>query len=429
MSDAVAQDAGGEAAARERVPWRAWWGLGVLTSVGMLAQMDRIGLAILMQPIKTELHLSDQQLGLLSGLAFALFYATLGLPLARYADRGNRTRLLAACLVIWTVMTSLCGLARNFPQLFAARMGVGVGEAGCQPASHSLIGDWFPRTRRTVAIAIYQCGGAIGISVGTFVVGVLGQQLGWRACLQLIGLAGLPFALLILLTVREPPRPKLKEVAVGEPTRAALSALRRRPAYIHLVLALSLSALTNFGLGQWIPAFMMRSYGLSMAEVGAWAGLAAAVGAVFGLMGGGLSATLLTRRDRRWELWLPAIAMGSAFPFALLIVATPYFWVTLVGKTLLGFLSSIASGVAIAAVQSFAESNRRATAVALVLFLQSILGHGLGPYLIGLGSDLLQPQFGVESLRYAMLLAAFGLLWSMLHYLLAARRSEQDRVD
>jgi predicted MFS family arabinose efflux permease len=257
----------------------------------------------------------------------------------------------------------------------------------------------------------------------------LGQHLGWRACLQLIGLAGIPFALLILLTVREPPRLQHKQAVVGEPTRAALGALRRRPAYIHLVLALSLSALTNFGLGQWIPTFMMRSYGLSMAEVGAYAGLAAAVGSVLGLLGGGLSATWLGRRDRRWELWIPAIAMGSAFPFALLIVATPFFWVTLVGKTLLGFLSSISAGVAIAAVQSFAESNRRATAVALVLFLQSILGHGLGPYLIGLASDLLQPQFGIESLRYAMLFAAFGLLWSMLHFLLAARRSEHDRVD
>jgi MFS family permease len=429
MTEAVAQGGVGGATTQERVPWRAWWGLGVLTTIGMFAQMDRIALAILLQPIKAELHLSDTQLGLLSGLAFALFYATLGLPLARYADRGARTKLLAACLAIWTVMTTLCGFARNFPQLFIARMGVGVGEAGCLPTSHSLIGDWFPRARRTMAIAIFQCGGAVGISVGTFIVGMLAQTLGWRACLQLVGLAGVPFAILVLFTVREPQRPRLKAAEAGEATRQAVGALLNRPAYVHLMLAYSIAAIPNMGLGQWIPTFLMRSFGFTMMQVGTWAGLATAVGSIFGLLGGGLAAHWLARRDRRWELWIPALAIGASFPVASLMVLSPWVGLTLTLKVLNATLSSIASGVAIAAVQSFVEPHRRATAVSLVIFLHSILGLGLGPYLIGLASDLLAPQFGVESLRYGMQMVVMLQLWSVAHFVMAARRSHQDRVD
>jgi MFS family permease len=410
------------------VPWRAWYGLAVLTAINSLAQMDRIALAVLLQPIKSELHLSDQQLGLLSGLAFALLYAALGLPLARYADRASRTRLLSACLALWTVMTTLSGFARTFPQLFLARVGVGIGEAGSLPASYSLIADTFPRTRRTLTIAIFQCGGTIGISVGTFIVGVFGHYLGWRACLQLIGLAGLPFALLVLFTVPESLRPQRKE-AGNEPIRRVFGALLGRRAFLHIMIAYTLAGITSLGIGQWNPSYLMRSFGLSMAQVGAWAGLATAVGSILGLLAGGYVATWAARRDTRWELWIPAIATLFAFPCAVLLALSPVVWMALTFKIVMAVGSSVASGVAIAALQAFVEPHRRATAVSLVLFFHSALGLGFGPYIIGLASDLLAPAFGTESLRYGILIASLFLPWAAFHYLLAARRSLQDSVN
>jgi len=413
--------------ASPRVRWTAWYGLAVLTAISVFAQMDRISLAILLQPIKLELHLNDQQLGLLTGLAFALFYATLGLPLARYADRSTRTRLLSVCLGLWTLMTTLSGFTRSFPQLFLARVGVGVGEAGCTPASFSLIGDLFPRNRRTLAISIFQCGGAVGISVGTFLVGMLGHYLGWRVCLQLIGLAGLPIALLVRFTVPEPARPA-PTADSGESAARALGALGRRPAFVHLALAYGLSAICITGIGQWSAAFLMRSFNLSMAQVGIWAGLAIAAGSILGLLSAGFLANWLARRDTRWELWIPAISTMVSIPLTLMMALSPTAWMALACNIALAITSSVTAVAAMAAVQSFAEPHRRATAVALVIFLYSVLGLGLGPYIIGLASDLLTPTFGRESLRYGLVAVSLFLPWAAAHYVLAARRSLKDVV-
>ena len=300
--------------ATPKIPLTAWYGLAVLTAINMFAQMDRIALAILLQPIKLELHLNDQELGLLTGLAFALFYAVLGLPLARRADTGSRTRLLSACLGLWTLMTTFSGFARSFPQLFLARVGVGVGEAGCLPASFSLIGDMFPRARRTLTIAIFQCGGTAGISVGTFIVGMLAHYMGWRACLQVIGLAGLPFALLVFFTVPEPARPQSHE-AGKEPARQALGALWRRPAFVNLAIAYGLAAVANMGIGQWNPTFLIRVFGFSMAQIGVWAGLATALGSALGLLAGGVAASWLGPRDGRWSFGCRPSPRGSPFPW------------------------------------------------------------------------------------------------------------------
>ncbi len=410
------------------VHWTTWYGLAVLTAINLFAQMDRIALAILLQPIKAELHLSDQQLGLLSGLAFALFYALLGLPLARIADRASRTRLLSICLTLWTITTSLTGYSRTFSQLFVTRVGVGIGEAGCLPAAYSLIADTFPRARRTLATAIFQCGGTIGISVGTFIVGLLGHYLGWRACLQLIGLAGLPIALLIYFTVPEPARPN-PGASTGEPVRQVLTVLWNRPAIVHFTIAYSLAGISAMGIGQWHPTFLMRSFGLSMAQVGAWQGLATAVGSILGMLAGGMAATWLSRRDTRWELWIPAIATLFTFPCAILLALSPTAWMAITCKVVMAVGSSVAAGVAIAALQAFVESHRRATAISIVIFLHSLIGLSLGPYIVGLVSDLVMPTFGKESLRYGILSAAVFLPWAAYHYFRASRWSVQNTVS
>jgi len=413
---------------RRAIPLASWWALAVLSMINLFGYMDRMALAILVEPIKAEFGASDQQMGLLVGLAFTLFYSTLGIPLARMADRVSRLRLLSACLFVWSAMTMVSGLAKNFPQLFLARAGVGVGEAGCTPPAHSLIADYFPREKRSLAITIFQTGAAIGGAIGMFVVGLLGQQLGWRASLQIIGAAGIPLAALALFTLREPVRPVL---ASGDKETAwqAIGALARRPAYVHLVIAYALATICNAGVTQWYPAFLMRSFGMTMAEVGGWIGLSSLAGSGLGLLSGGVLATWLAPRDSRWELWIPAIAFALCVPVLATSFLSPSPMLALLAKTLGIYLSALASGVALAAIQSFAEPHRRATAVAIFLFFSSMLGSGVGAYVIGLISDLLVPYAGIESLRYALLSTCAMAAWSILHFYLSSRRSLVDRVN
>jgi predicted MFS family arabinose efflux permease len=413
--------------ARPRVPLASWYVLGVLTCVAFFAYMDRIALAILVEPIKADLHLSDGQFGLLSGLAFAIFYATLGVPVARLADRASRVKVLSASLVIWSAMTALSGLARSFPQLFLARVGVGVGEAGCVPSAHSILGDHFPGERRALAISIFQCGAVAGLSGGLILISHLAETIGWRMSLQIIGLAGVPMSFLIMFTVREPPRPHLTGGG-QEPAWAALGALLRRPALVHLMIAYALSAVGTLGVGQWVPAYLMRSFGLTMSDVGIWAGASSLVSGVLGLLTGGLVAGRLVPRDPRWEIGIPGLAFGISTPLYAFAFLAPSPALAVASFTLGSYLSAVGGGVALSAVQTFAEPHRRATAVSLVLFLSALLGQGLGPYLVGLGSDLLEPAFGRESLRYAMLLTSVILAWSAIHYALAVRTMLRDRV-
>lgn len=406
----------------------AWYALAILTLVSFFNYMDRMVLAVLLEPIKAELGLSDGQLGLLSGLAFAALYATLGIPLARLADRTSRVKLLAACLTIWSLMTAATGLSRNFLELFLARMGVGVGEAGCVPAAHSLIGDHFPPERRAFGISVFQAGGLAGLSVGLMLTGVLADQLGWRTALWVVGLSGVPLALLVLFTVREPARRGHVATASGEPALAAIRGLLARPALRHLIIALSIGAFGTYGITQWLPAFFIRSHGLTLTEIGVWSGTASAIGGILGVMCGGLGATKLIPRDARWELWLPAIAYGGSAPLYALVFLSPTPLIAISIKVFATFLAASGGGVALSAIQSFAEPNRRATAISLVLFLSSLLGLGLGPWLVGVTSDVLAPTMGKESLRYALLISTAALVWAGLHFYLSARRAERDRV-
>ncbi len=413
---------------RPSVSLTSWYVLALLFGANLFAALDRMALSLLQEQIKVELHLTDQQLGLLLGLAFALFYSTLAIPLARIADRSSRTRLLAICLALWSLMTAASGMARNFSQLFILRMGVGVGEAGCLPAAQSLIGEMFPRERRAIAVSIFQSGAVVGGSAGLLIVGMLGQQYGWRVSLQAIAISGLPLAFLLALTVRDP-RSAQTARETREPTRRALAVLLRRRSFVHLLLGYSLGTVCTTGVMQWLPSYLMRSFNMSMVEVGAWSGLALLVGAVSGLLLGGFLVTWLSARDRRWELWLPAVTMAMSLPVFILMFLSRTAWTVLVLKTFSQFLGSISGGVAIATVQSFAEPHRRATAIALVLFATALLGQGLGPFLIGTVSDLLAPTYGRESLRYALFISCIMLAWAIVHYALAARTSEADRVN
>jgi len=427
MTDAASTNSAPPSSTLAR-PWTIYYALGVLTLVSFFNYMDRMVLAVLLEPIKAELHLTDAQLGLLSGLAFAVLYAILGIPLARLADRASRVKLLAACLLLWSAMTAATGFAKTFPQLFLARMGVGVGEAGCVPAAHSLIGDYFPPEKRALGISLFQAGGIAGLSVGLLITGVLADHFGWRAALMLVGLSGVPLAILVFFTLREPPRRGHAHTQTDEPTVVAIAALLRRPALRHLVMALSIGAFGTYGMTQWLPAFFIRSYGLSLTQIGLWSGTAAGIGGILGVMFGGLVAARLVPRDPRWELWLPAIAYAGSAPLYALVFLSPSPAMAIILQVFATFLVASGGGVALSAIQSFAEPNRRATAIAMVLFLSSLLGLGLGPLLVGHASDALAPHFGKESLRYALLMSTVALLWAGLQFYLSSRRASEDRV-
>jgi MFS family permease len=234
--------------------------------------------------------------------------------------------------------------------------------------------------------------------------------------------------LLVLFTVREPARRGHVATASGEPALAAIRGLLARPALRHLIIALSIGAFGTYGITQWLPAFFIRSHGLTLTEIGVWSGTASAIGGILGVMCGGLGATKLIPRDARWELWLPAIAYGGSAPLYALVFLSPTPLIAISIKVFATFLAASGGGVALSAIQSFAEPNRRATAISLVLFLSSLLGLGLGPWLVGVTSDALAPTMGRESLRYALLISTAALVWAGLHFYLSARRAERDRV-
>jgi predicted MFS family arabinose efflux permease len=405
-----------------------WYALAILGAINCFAYMDRIGLSILIELIKHDLHLTDEQLGLVSGLAFALFNVLLGIPLAWVADRYSRVKLISICLAMWSAMTALSGMAQNYAQLFLARVGVGIGEAGCHPPAHSLIGDFFPREKRALGIGLFNAGAAVGVAGGMALIGALGEQLGWRAAMQIVGLMGLPLALLTYFSLKEPPRPALHKESIESPLRS-VGSLLRRSSFTHLVLALSIALIGTQGFSVWAPAFLMRSFRMGMVEVGAWIGGITAAFAVFGTIFGGWLASRLFPRDARWELWLPATMVAICVPLFFMMVLSPKAWIVLLLKAFNTFFGAIGSSVAMAAVQSFAEPHRRATAVAIALLLTSLLGTGAGPYLIGLASTALEPTFGQESLRYALLVTPVMLIWSVVHYVFAIRHALRDRVN
>lgn len=398
---------------------QTWYGLALLSLVSLFNYLDRLVIAVMIEPMKRDLGLSDTHLGVVSGLAFAMLYASCGIPLARWADRGSRKWLLALCLAVWSAMTALTGLARNFVELFAARMAVGVGEAGCVPAAHSMIGDMVPPERRAFAVGIFQAGGLVGLSIGLAIAGIMTEHYGWRATLLAIGLAGLPLALLIALTLPEPIRSGSPERA--EKTVTVLRVLVAHRPLVHLIMGLSIGAFATYGMAQWLPAFFIRCHGASVTQVGIYGALFGGASGVLGTLAGGAAMLRLRPLDTRWELWLPAFCYAFAVP-----TYAGSFWasdldVALAIQFVAVFLAAGGGAVALAAIQTFAEPSRRATAVAVMMFLSSLIGLGLGPAFVGATSDYFAASFGTDSLRYALILSTAFLGWAALHFVAAAR--------
>ena len=394
--------------------------------------VDRSILAILLEPIKLELELNDTQLGLLGGLAFALFYTTLGIPIAALADRWSRVKILSIAMIVWSGMTAVCGLAQNFWMLLLARIGVGVGEAGASPPSHSLISDYFPIETRATALSIYALGIPFGSMVGNFVGGWGAEALGWRHTFVLVGLPGIFVALLILFTLREPPRGMAdRHVKVDDApapgVKEVISRLWQRVSFRHIAFAAGLHAFVGYGAGTWNAPFLIRSHDMPITEVGSWLALISGIGAIGTFLGGYLSDKLSERfDDRRWYMWIPGLSTIIMVPFQ--FVAYLYGGILAVIPSLMvvSILGGMYLGPSFAMTQALVSLRMRAVASAILLFMLNIIGMGMGPYLVDVASDLLAADMGIQSLRYALCLAVLVNVWAAFHYFIGARSLRGD---
>ncbi len=407
------------------------YALGLLLVVYIFNFVDRSILSILLESIKEEFQLSDTQLGLLSGPAFAIFYTFFGLPIARWSDRGKRTSIIAVAVLVWSVMTAATGFAQNFAHLLLARIGVGIGEAGCSPPAHSLLSDYFPASRRATVLAIYSLGIPIGGGIGFLAGGWLEEFFDWRTAFIVVGLPGVFLALLVHRTLAEPERGRFDAPTQVDTPHPSIGQVLRFMAglksFRHLAIAAALHAFYGYGAGAFVAAFFRRSHGMEPGELGTWFGIIAFTAGTAGTFLGGFLADRFAQRDQRWYMWLPALATMAFIPFAFLLYLSPNPYLGLALYFPGSILGGMYLGPTFAMTQSLVPASMRATAAAILLFTINIIGLGLGPQGVGILSDLLAPRFGNESLRYALLtiIVSFAA-WSVLHYVLAARTLRAD---
>lgn len=403
--------------------------LFVLTGVYAFNFIDRQILVILQEPIKAELGLSDTQLGLLTGLAFALLYVTLGLPIARYADKNNRKNIVSISLMVWSAMTALSGLAQNFIQLLLARVGVGVGEAGGSPPSHSIISDYFEPEKRATALSIYSSGVYIGIFLGFVVGGIIAQNYGWRVALYSLGIPGILYALLVWITVKEPIKGSTDKANAAESEysfQQVLSTLFGKNTFVFIALGSGFQAFNNYGIGNWLPSFLGRVHGMELQTIGITLGLIAAIGGGLGTFMGGYITDRLRERNIRWYCWLPALAIAVNILPSLLVFFGANTQMVLGVLLISYFLAALYLGPSIAITHSLVPAQMRAFASAVLFFVLNIIGLGLGPFVVGFLSDMLEPSFGKEAIRYAYLVTIFTSIIAATLYYLGARHYEDD---
>jgi predicted MFS family arabinose efflux permease len=381
-----------------------WTVLVMLTLVYTFNFIDRQILVILQEPIKADLGLSDAQLGLLTGFSFALVYVTAGIPIAWLADRANRRNIVAASLALWSLMTALSGLVQNYGQLLAARLGVGVGEAGGSPPSHSIISDYFPPSSRGTALSFYSMGIYIGVLFGFAAGGWIAENFGWRNAFFVIGIPGILYALAVLWIVKEPQRGRFDPA--GVPPQSSLSetlaGLKRRPTFWYLSVGCAFTAFISYGNGNFMPSFLMRNHGMSLAEVGATLGLISGLSGATGTFLGGFLADRLATRDMRWYVWIPILGGLSAMIPAYYTLFGENTTLIVAAMIPSQILSALYLGPCIATCHNLVSPGMRAMASAILYFVLNLIGLGLGPLTVGILSDLFAEPFGENNLRYAM---------------------------
>lgn len=367
--------------------------LGLLLLIYTCNFIDRSILATLAQAIKLDLQISDAQLGLLQGLAFALFYTALGIPIARLSEYRNRVTIISVSLAVWSGMTALCGLAQNYTQLFLCRIGVGIGEAGCSPPAHSLIADLYPAERRASALAVYSLGIPLGVMVGAMSAGWLAQAFSWRVALVVVGLPGIALAILFRLVVREPARgqseavPSAAALDPPPPIGAVVRRLFGNAAFVHITLGATLTGLVGYGTGTFAQAYFIRMFGLSYAEVGFAFGLVSGISAAGGTLLGGFVTDWVGRRRPYLYALIPGLGLLVAGP-AYIYAFTRDEWVFALWLMLVpGLFHYAYIGPTLGVMHNLVTPRMRSTATALFFVVVNLIGLGAGPWLTGLAID------------------------------------------
>ena len=434
-------------------PYRAYV-LGALLAVYTFNFIDRVVIAIIQQPIKAEFGLTDLQLGLLGGPAFAVLYTLLGIPIARLAEKHNRMTILAICLGIWSGMTALCGVATSYTTLLMARIGVSIGEAGCTPPAQSVISDYFPADKRATAISIYALGVPVGSMLAAIGGGFIATAFGWRETFLMLGLPGLLLAILVKLTIKEPPRAG-STVGVAAPSFVtAFKVLATKPTFWHVALGSAVASFVGYGVGQFLNSYLERTHGLSLFNASMLTGAVLGVAAACGTFFAGWLADRVIKRHPNALAWLPALGFFIATPFYLVGYMSPNLWIGVPFLIIGAITHYFYLGCMYASVQGIVEPRMRATSTAVLLFIVNILGYGLGPPAIGALSDLLANinlgaaalttsdcgkamleanadacAVGLEfGLRWAIFIGLFGYLWAGVHFLLAWKTLRRDWV-
>lgn len=425
--------------------------LGALLIVYTFNFIDRVVIGIIQEPIKAEFGLTDFQLGLLGGPAFAILYTLLGIPIARLAERTNRMTVLSVCVGLWSLMTAACGFAVNYATLFAARVGVSIGEAGCTPPANSVISDYFPAERRASALSIYALGIPLGSMIAAVGGGWIATEVGWREAFIWLGVPGVLLALIVKLTVKEPPRAAPKTEAPS--FVSAVAALIKKPTFWNVAFGSALASFVGYGVGQYLTSFMIRTHNFSLFNAAVIIGVILGLCAAIGTFTSGFLADRISKRHPNALSWLPALGFAIATPLYLLAFVLPNFWWAMPALMVAAITHYFYLGPMYAVTQGVVEPRMRATAVAVLLFVVNLLGYGLGPPVIGALSDYLantqlaplglsielcadqaqrgnaQCASGAETgLRWAMMVGVCIYLWAGVHFLLSARTLRRDWV-
>jgi predicted MFS family arabinose efflux permease len=399
----------------------------LLLLINILNFVDRQIPFILSESIKRDVGLSDTQLGVLGGIAFALVYSTLGIPLARLSDRFGKARVLAGSLFVWSALTACAGLAANFAQLAATRLGVATGEAGSTPAAHALIGGYFKPERRGVPLAIFSLGVPIGSMLALILGGWINEVASWRQAFVWIGAPGVSLAIVVALTMREPPQSRV--VAASEvPLLKSMVMLWRTKTIRQMAIALAIYSMGANGMIVFTAPFLMRSHQLTSSSAGMSLGLLYGIAGVAGTLLGGLVGDWLGKRDARWRLWAPALALAAAAPFTLAAWFVPSATTSVLLLAVPKFSNLLYIAPIFVALQSLVPDGMRATGSAFLLFFNSLIGVSLGPLITGLISDWLEPAFGQQALRYALCFVVLTQLWAAVHFFIGAKTLESDRA-
>lgn len=406
--------------------WTQTVALLLLVLVSFVNYVDRMVLNALSQPIKQEFDLSDTQIGLLTGFAFVLLYAFAALPIAALADRRSKGLVLAASVAFWSVATAACGLTKSYGQLLVARLGVGIGESGCQPIGYALIADYFPRERRATATGWFMTGNSLGVTAGLALGGWLGQAYGWRAAFVCVGLPGLVLAAVLFAFMRGASAGARSSREATPRLSSALPILLGNRAYRWVLVVNGVYSFLIFGPVAWLPAFFIRSHGLQLRVAGEWTGLTIGLGMAAGMLIGGIVADRLAKRSPSAPqifCMAAALATGAAY---LLVLSLANVKLAFAATFCASAIGALGSPTNVTTVQNLCDPRLRAVAASLATLTISLLGVGLAPLVIGLTSDALTPQFGVQALRYALMMSLVVSLITAALYYHVARLLRED---